>query len=112
MRFPPSGIHCPTCKTLILPTPESGVVSTRREKKRADYVKFGKRCSDCHAYHDPAMAYNKCAASGDGLQASCKACIGLRYNLGKLDNGRAIWKATRDQLRATNDAANQAAGRP
>ena len=111
MRFPPSGIHCPQCNFLILPSFESGIVVTRRQKRMATYEQFGKKCSDCHDYKDPASAYNKCTANADGLQASCKSCIALRYNLGKLDNGRAIWKATRDQLRAQNDAANKAAGR-
>lgn len=112
MRFPPSGIHCPTCKTLILPTPESGVISTRRQQKTATYARWGKKCGDCHAYHDVSTGYNACSANSDGLQYSCKGCIALRYNLGKLDNGRLLWKTTRDQLRAQNDAANQAAGRP
>ena len=112
MRFPPSGIICPSCKSLIPPPPESGVVSNRRQQKTATYAKWGKKCADCHAYKDPASNYNKCADAGDGLQNSCKACIKLQYNLSKLDNARTVWVTTRASLRAQNDAANQAAGRP
>ena len=112
MRFPPSGIHCPQCKFLIMPSPESGVVANRREKRMATYEKFGKRCADCHGYKDPATAFHRCAANGDGLQNSCKACIGLQYSLRKLDNARSVWLTTRDSLRTQNDAANLAAGRP
>lgn len=111
MHFPPSGIHCPQCRFLIH-APESGIVANRREARLADYAKYGKKCGDCHAYKNPATDYNKAADNGDGLQYSCKACIALRYNLGKMDNGRAIWITTRASLRTQNDAANLAAGRP
>lgn len=112
MRFPPSGIHCPTCHTLIPPPPASGATQTRLSQKKAQYATIGKKCGDCHAYK-PTSEFFKNAGMPDGMQYTCRTCFELRARLCKIfDGGPAAWRAARDQLRATNDAANQAAGRP
>jgi len=111
MRFPPSGIHCPQCGFLILPTPLSGTAAEKRRLKQEQYSKIGKKCHDCHGYK-PVADYYRNAASTDELQAVCKSCIALQHSLRKLDNARQLWRTTRDQLRAQNDAANKAAGLP
>lgn len=110
MRFPPSGIHCPTCHTLILPPPVSGAAAIKRQLKLDNYAKNGKKCHDCHGYKS-ITEYYKNASALDGLQVVCKSCITLQHSLRKLDDARMVWRATRDQLRAQNDAANKMAGR-
>mgnify|MGYP001600438633 FL=1 len=70
----------------------------RLEAYRQRYAVDGKQCSTCQA-HKPVTSYDNCAPRSDGLQASCRDCNKLRMVLLKQPNGRALWDATKAEMR-------------